>query len=403
MPAEIDLDSGLDSSRSGPRARPGWYRQRMHGARRRPKGRPAGARAALIAALAAAGLCQLGDAAAQAQSAEPRSAGPTVAISPLRPAAGDPVLITVTGVKARPKGKVGRKQLLFFDTRTGWQAVFAVPLERAPGTMTATLRGGLPSQTFDVSARTLPETAIQVPDELIRLTPETKKRVDDDNRAIRKSFARANGPALFRRPFVWPVSSDPTSPFGEMRIFNGTLRSHHLGLDLAARQGAPIKVVNDGTVVLVRDCFLAGGVVVVSHGAGIASSYFHLSEALVKEGDPVERGAVIGRTGSTGRATGPHVHVSIWALNDFVDPATFLRLGFVPRDEPEGVAAGKGVGGKGQGKEPKKETGKDAREDRPAKKAAPSKSSKSSKSSKAPSPSKAPSSSKSKASARPGK
>ena len=180
-----------------------------------------------------------------------------------------------------------------------------------------------------------------------------------------------------------------------MRIFNGVLRSHHLGLDLAARQGAPIKVANDGVVVLVRDCFLAGNVVVVSHGAGIASSYFHLSETRVKEGDPVERGAVIGRTGSSGRATGPHVHVSIWALNDFVDPATFFRLGFVPRPEPEGAAAGKEVGGKGQGKEPEKETGKDAGKDRAPKKAASSKSSKSSKASKASKASKSSKSSKS--------
>ena len=252
----------------------------MQAARRRRTRGGAGARAALIAAAVTASLCQVRAAAAQASS--PEDAAPTVTISPLRPASGDPVLITVTGSKARPKGKVGRKQLLFFDTRAGWQAVFAVPLERAPGTMTVTLRGGLPSQTFDVSARKLPETAIQVPDEFISLTPETKKRVDDDNRAIRKSFTRASGPALFRRPFVWPVTSDPTSPFGEMRIFNGVLRSHHLGLDLAARQGAPIKVANDGVVVLVRDCFLAGNVVVVSHGAGIALSYFHLSETRVK-------------------------------------------------------------------------------------------------------------------------
>jgi murein DD-endopeptidase MepM/ murein hydrolase activator NlpD len=287
------------------------------------------ARAAALPLLAIAGL------------AGPARAQPTVKLSSVRPGNGDPVLVTVTDAKSRPKGKVDGKQLLFFESRGGYQAVFAVPLERKPGPLTVTLRGGLPSQTIDILDDKFPETQVQVPDEFVNLTPELRKRVDEDNRAIRKSFGKANGPPQFRRAFQWPVTSLPTSPFGEMRTFNGVARSHHLGMDLASREGAKIRSINEGTVVLVRDCFLPGKVVVVSHGAGIASAYFHLSEMLVAEGDLVERGTIIGRTGQTGRVTGPHVHLSVWALNDFVDPAEFFRLAFLPRESPLTPAARK--------------------------------------------------------------
>ncbi len=91
-----------------------------------------------------------------------------------------------------------------------------------------------------------------------------------------------------------------------------------------------MKAINGGTVVLVRSCFLPGVVVVVDHGAGIASAYFHLQLASVIEGDVIERGHVIGRAGQTGRATGPHMHLSVWVPGGFVDPATFLRLPFRP-------------------------------------------------------------------------
>ncbi len=99
---------------------------------------------------------------------------------------------------------------------------------------------------------------------------------------------------------------------------------------MTARTGARVKAINDGTVVLVRSCFLPGVVVVVDHGAGIASAYFHLQLASVVEGDVIKRGALVGRAGQTGRATGPHMHLSVWVPGGFVDPAPFLKLPFRP-------------------------------------------------------------------------
>lgn len=73
-----------------------------------------------------------------------------------------------------------------------------------------------------------------------------------------------------------------------------------------------------------RDTFLAGKVIVVAHNAGIASAYFHLQDAAVKEGDLVERGQAIGKAGKTGRATGPHLHLGVRVTGGWVDPASFF-------------------------------------------------------------------------------
>ena len=91
---------------------------------------------------------------------------------------------------------------------------------------------------------------------------------------------------------------------------------------------------NDGRVTMVRDAWASGLSVVVFHGAGLHSVYFHLSKALVKEGDPVKRGQRIGRVGASGRSTGPHLHWGIRVGDLYVDPEALLRLDLTDRAKP---------------------------------------------------------------------
>ena len=144
-----------------------------------------------------------------------------------------------------------------------------------------------------------------------------------------RAAARARGEPQFVRPFRRPPG-EVTSRFGTWRTFNDGHRSQHLGLDLFAREGTRVRAINAGTVVLVRDCFLAGNVVVVAHGAGIASAYYHLSQISVAEGDTVAPGDEIGRAGHTGRTTGPHLHLSIHVPGGMVSPAAFFQLKLAP-------------------------------------------------------------------------
>jgi murein DD-endopeptidase MepM/ murein hydrolase activator NlpD len=127
-------------------------------------------------------------------------------------------------------------------------------------------------------------------------------------------------------PFILPRRSRITSGFGTGREFNGKVTSRHLGTDFAGRVGEPVRAANRGRVALVADFYLAGRVIYLDHGEGLVSAYFHLSRALVKPGQEVERGQVIGLVGRSGRVTGPHLH---WVMRYgavTVDPMSVVGL-----------------------------------------------------------------------------
>ncbi|WP_111655717.1 M23 family metallopeptidase [Isoalcanivorax indicus] len=117
----------------------------------------------------------------------------------------------------------------------------------------------------------------------------------------------------FREDFIWPVRGRITGVYGSQRIFNGEPRRPHYGVDIAAPTGTPIQAPASGQVTLVHDdMFYSGGTLIIDHGLGVSSTYLHMSEILVAEGDVVAQGDIIGKVGATGRATGPHL---CWRLN----------------------------------------------------------------------------------------
>ncbi|MGD8686410.1 MAG: M23 family metallopeptidase, partial [Syntrophobacterales bacterium] len=115
------------------------------------------------------------------------------------------------------------------------------------------------------------------------------------------------------------------TPFGLRRILNGEPRSPHSGVDLRAAEGEPIRAINHGKIVLVGEFYFHGKAVVIDHGWGLYSMYFHLSQLNVSKGDFVGKNAVIGLAGSTGRATGPHLHWGVRLRGARVDPFALLR------------------------------------------------------------------------------
>jgi murein DD-endopeptidase MepM/ murein hydrolase activator NlpD len=141
--------------------------------------------------------------------------------------------------------------------------------------------------------------------------------------------------------------------FGDQRVYNGDVQGVHYGLDLKGRTGDPVAAANAGRVVLARHCYLSGRTVVVWHGAGVYTAYLHLSRMDVKPGQRVARGERLGRVGSTGRSTGPHLHWGVKVDGLWVDPESLLRLdpaaeGSAPAllaapAEPASAAAGDGA------------------------------------------------------------
>ncbi len=248
-------------------------------------------------------------------------------VSSQKPRPGDPVLVTVTGVDRAPKGTGGKVPLMFFAVKDGWQAVFAIPIDEAAAELKVVLSEPRLSEALTVTPRTWAEEQVKIDPEMAEPPADKRKIIDADNGAIITAI-RDHTPPRFSAGFASPGNGPKTSTFGAWRTLNGGYRSRHLGLDLAARKGAEVHTIQDGKVTLVSSGFLTGGTVVVVHGVGIASTYFHLDDIKVAVGDTIKRGAVIGKVGMTGRTTGPHIHVGIWVPGGFIDPDVFLHLHF---------------------------------------------------------------------------
>jgi murein DD-endopeptidase MepM/ murein hydrolase activator NlpD len=119
---------------------------------------------------------------------------------------------------------------------------------------------------------------------------------------------------------------EPGTGFGARRIINGKPRSPHSGVDYAAERGTPVVASNGGRVALVADFFFPGRLVVVDHGLGLYTLYFHLDSVAVTDGETIDRGQRLGTVGATGRATGPHLHFGAQVGAARIDPAALLLL-----------------------------------------------------------------------------
>jgi murein DD-endopeptidase MepM/ murein hydrolase activator NlpD len=182
-------------------------------------------------------------------------------------------------------------------------------------------RGGYPSEKLTVAPRFSgrPDTAL-------------KRRIDDEaERAAEVARAAHHTPRLWSGAFTRPRPGRVTSGYGPARVFNGSVQSRHMGTDFAGTVGAPIRAVNRGVVRIVDEFYYGGNVVYIDHGAGLTTAYLHMSETEVAVGDTVQKGAVIGRVGATGRVTGPHLHLIARYGRHTLDALTLLRMTESPR------------------------------------------------------------------------
>ena len=130
----------------------------------------------------------------------------------------------------------------------------------------------------------------------------------------------------WRQRFVWPVRGRVSGLFGSQRIYNGTPGSYHSGTDIATgASGTPFAAPADGVVILAAASpfTLEGNLLMIDHGMGLNSAFLHCSQILVRPGEAVKQGQIIGRIGMTGRATGPHLHWSIKWRDSRLDPMLF--------------------------------------------------------------------------------
>jgi len=183
------------------------------------------------------------------------------------------------------------------------------------------------SGTIRLKARKFPIQRLTLPKAMVELDAPTLARVEEESSRLKTLYATITPERLWRGRFTRPVAgTEDGTGFGARRIINGLRRSPHAGADYSADAGTPVVAANSGKVALVGDMFFPGRLVVLDHGLGLFTLYFHLERADVREGERVERGQPIGTVGATGRATGPHLHFAAHLRQARVDPALLLSL-----------------------------------------------------------------------------
>lgn len=163
-----------------------------------------------------------------------------------------------------------------------------------------------------------------LPPKMVTPPGDVLARIKGDSARVRKARTTDSDRQDFRRAFIWPVRGRISGHFGSHRILNGTAKSPHTGMDIAAPKGTAIMAPLGGVVTMVSDLYYTGNTVIIDHGFGVSTVFAHMDSVTVRRGETVKQGGQIGTVGATGRATGPHLH---WGLNWYgerLNPALVL-------------------------------------------------------------------------------
>ena len=165
-----------------------------------------------------------------------------------------------------------------------------------------------------------------LPEEQVTPPEEVYVRIKKENKLIGDAKAIDSNLTYFKNKFIVPIENTIISGvYGSQRILNGKPKWPHYGLDFAADEGTTIKAMLDGIVTLAEpDLYYTGGTLMFDHGHGISTIYLHMQKLLVKKGQKIKQGDVIGTVGSTGRATGPHLDIRLNWFQTRLDPETVL-------------------------------------------------------------------------------
>lgn len=191
-----------------------------------------------------------------------------------------------------------------------------------------TPEGKTVKQEFSPKKRQYNEQSITgIAQSIMKPNPVAVERSRKDSRQISAARQISSELTAFSQGFIAPIEGIITGVYGSRRIYNGEPKRPHFGLDYAGDIGDPVKAPAAGKVLLyVADMFYSGGTMIIDHGQGVSSTFLHLSDAYVKDGDMVEQGQVVAAVGKSGRATGPHLDWRINWFNTKIDPALVLKI-----------------------------------------------------------------------------
>ena len=258
-------------------------------------------------------------------------AGPEIRLVPERVFPGSVLVVQVTGADAGA-GKFMGRAIHFHGTGGAVTAVVGIDLFSAPGTHPMDIdlvsSGKKVTETVQVSIlpKAYPTEKLELPPEKVTLTAADLKRVEKEKEILDAIWSAESPEKFWSSSFMVPLKGRGGSVFGLRRIINGEPKSPHTGVDIKANEGEPVRATNSGRVAYAGRQFFSGNSVVLDHGEGFYSMYFHLSKIKVRKGRAVRKGDVIGLVGMTGRASGPHLHFGFRLQGARIDPEAVFGL-----------------------------------------------------------------------------
>ena len=183
------------------------------------------------------------------------------------------------------------------------------------------------SKTYEIKKRQYKIQKIDgLHEKMVTPDQESLEIIKKENNLIKNAQSINSDFEFFSSGFNKPIEGVISGVYGSQRILNGKLRSPHLGIDFAATKGTEVKSPADGHVTLAENGFyFTGGSIILDHGHGVSTIYAHLDEILVKKNELIKKGQVIGKVGSTGRTTGPHLHFGVNWFDVKIDPELIIK------------------------------------------------------------------------------
>jgi hypothetical protein len=223
------------------------------------------------------------------------------------------------------------KPIPFFKGAGGWEALIGIDLDQLPGRLPFSAswgkggEGGTFSHVIEIQPGAFGTQTLTLPKEKAEPDADALSRIAPEKKRFEAAFQESHPQRYWTEGFIVPVAGPALGSFGKRRVINGQPRAPHTGEDIAAPLGTAVLAANNGVVVLTGDFYFNGRSVLIDHGLGLFSMYFHLAEIAVQPGAQIARGSRIGQVGQSGRATGPHLHWGVRLNNARVDPFSLVE------------------------------------------------------------------------------
>ena len=230
-----------------------------------------------------------------------------------------------------PKPVVTRDGANVWTVQRGasWIAVVGLPLSSAPGEHSVNVSRAGVSQpvTFTVHNKRYPVQHVTLKDNaMVEPPPEVIARIETESAHLKTVRSNWRDDSATTAAFTLPAKGRLSGRFGGSRVLNGKPRAPHAGLDVAVGTGTPVLAPGDGIVLDTGNYYFCGNAMFIDHGNGLISMFCHLSASIAKVGEHVSKGQAVARSGATGRASGPHLHWSVYLNGVSVEPELFIAL-----------------------------------------------------------------------------